>query len=76
MTESDLPYITPPPELPPETNENILPSPDVENPLPSHDPIEKIETGTFDCPICGKSFSTKANLDLHMATVHKKSKET
>ena len=74
MTESDLPYIKTPPELPSETNENISPSPDVENPLPSHDPIEIIETMTFNCPICGKSFNSKIELDLHIAIVHKQNR--
>ena len=67
MTEPDLPFVKPTPELPPETNENVSPSPDVKNPLPNHDPIEKIETDTFICPICGKPFQTKAALDLHLA---------
>jgi hypothetical protein len=70
MTESDLPFIKPGPEIPPETNEHILPSPDVKNPLPKHDPAEKLETEAFICPVCGKSFNNKADLDLHMATIH------
>ncbi len=41
MTEPDLPYPKPGPEIPPETNEVIPPSPDVKNPLPNHEPIEK-----------------------------------
>jgi len=68
MTESDLPYIKP--DLTPETNEAIPPSPDVKNPLPDHEPIEKVETEFFVCPVCGKSFSTKADLDLHMSKSH------
>ena len=76
MTETDLPYIIPPPELTPETDENISPSPDVKNPLPNHEAIENIRTGTFDCPLCGKSFYTKTDLDLHMITNHKQTKKT
>jgi len=70
MTESDLPYIKPEPEIPPETNEVIPPSPDVKNPLPNHEPIEKMEIDAFICPVCGKSFNTKDDLDLHMAKNH------
>jgi acyl-CoA synthetase (NDP forming) len=53
MTESDLPYIKPESEIPPEANEVVPPSPDVKNPLPYHDPIEKEETAAFICPVCG-----------------------
>ena len=56
MTEPDLPYVKPTPEIPPETNELIPPSPDVTNPLHKHEPIEKMETEDFICPICRKSF--------------------
>ena len=70
MTEPDLPYNRPGPEIPPETNELIPPSPDVKNPLPNHEPIEKMETEAFICPVCGKSFITKADLDLHMIKNH------
>ena len=70
MTEPDLPTIKPAPEIPPETNEVIPPSPDVKNPLPNHEPIEKIETEDFVCPVCGKTFSTKADFDLHMEKDH------
>ena len=76
MTETDLPYIKPPPEISPETDENLSPSPDVKNPLPNHEAIENIRTGTFDCQICGKSFYTKTDLDLHMITNHKQTKKT
>lgn len=75
MTESDLPYIKPESEIPPEANEVVPPSPDVKNPLPYHDPIEKEETAAFICPVCGKSFSTKADLDLHMAKNHGQTKK-
>jgi len=70
MTEPDLPYTNPAPEIPPETNEPIPPSPDVKNPLPNHEPLEKEETENFICPVCGKSFNTKADLDLHMEKDH------
>ena len=70
MTESDLPYIKPELEIPPEANEVVAPSPDVKNPLPDHEPLEKEETEAFICPVCGKSFSIKADLDLHMAKNH------
>jgi hypothetical protein len=70
MTEPDLPYIKPGPELPPETNEIIPPSPDVKNPLPKHEPIEKVENEAFVCPVCGKAFNIKADLDLHMQKSH------
>ncbi len=76
MTEPDLPYIKPPPELPPETKETMQPSPDVANPLPEHEPIEVVETDAFICPICGKSFKTKVDLDLHLAVDHKEAKKT
>jgi hypothetical protein len=70
MTESDLPYVKPVPEISPETNEVVPPLPDVKNPLPNHEPSEKEETEAFVCPVCGKSFSTKADLDLHMEKDH------
>ena len=75
MTESDLPYVKQPTEIPPETNELIPPSPDVKNPLPNHEPIEKEDTGAFICPVCGKSFITKADLDSHMEKNHKQIKK-
>jgi hypothetical protein len=70
MTEPDLPTIKPAPEIPPETNELISPSPDVKNKLPNHEPIEKEVTEDFICPVCGKFFNTKADLDLHMLKDH------
>lgn len=70
MTEPDLPYVKPGPEIPPETNDPIPPSSDVKNPLPPHEPIEKEETEAFICPVCGKSFNIKAYLDLHMEKSH------
>ena len=70
MTEPDLPYPKPAPEIPPETNEPIPPSPDVKNPLPNHEPLEKLENEDFVCPVCGKSFNTKGELDLHMEKSH------
>jgi Zinc finger, C2H2 type. len=70
MTEPDLPFVKPGPEIPPETNEHITPSPDVKNPLPNHEPTEKLETEAFICPVCGKPFNNKADLDLHMAKDH------
>jgi hypothetical protein len=76
MTEPDLPYITPQLELPPETKEAMQPSPDVANQLPNHEPIEKMETEPFVCPVCGKSFNTKLDLDLHLAMNHKQTKKT
>ena len=42
MAEPDLPSVKPEPEIPQEKNELIPPSPDVKNPLPNHEPIEKI----------------------------------
>jgi len=66
MTESDLPYIKPEPEIPPEANEVVPPSQDVKNPVPSHEPIETMEIGAFNCLVCGRSFIIKADLDLHM----------
>ena len=76
MTEQDLPYIIPVPEIPPETDEVLSPSPDVKNPLPNHEPIEKNETEAFDCPICGRPFKTKVDLELHILTEHKQPKRT
>ena len=76
MTEPDLPYVKPEPEIPPETNEVVPPSPDVKNPLPNHEPIEKMENEDFICPVCGESFSTKADLDLHIAKNHGQTKKT
>jgi hypothetical protein len=70
MTEPDLPSFKPELEIPPEKNGVIPPSPDVKNPLPDHEPIEKEETEDFICPICGKSFRTKADLDLHIEKDH------
>lgn len=76
MTEPDLPYIKPVPEIPPETDETLSPSPDVKNPLHNHEPIEKMDPGTLDCPICGRSFKTKVDLDLHIIMEHKQTKKT
>jgi hypothetical protein len=70
MTEPDFPYNKPGPEIPLETNKVIPPSPDVKNPLPNHEPIEKMETEAFVCLVCGKSFNTKADLDLHIEKDH------
>jgi hypothetical protein len=70
MTEPDLPFIKPGPEIPPETNELIPPTSDVKNPLPNHESAEKQETEEFICPVCGKPFNNKADLDLHMAKNH------
>jgi hypothetical protein len=75
MTESDLPYIKQPTDIPPETNELIPPSPDVKNPLPNHEPIDNSDAGDFICPICGKPFNTKPELDLHMAKKHEQTKK-
>jgi hypothetical protein len=71
MTEPDVPYAKPATDLSQETNEVTPPSPDVKNPLPDHDPLEKMELGAFICPVCGKSFTTKAELDLHLARNHR-----
>jgi hypothetical protein len=70
MTEPNVPYVKPEPEIPAETNGVVPPSPDVKNPLPNHEPLEKLETEDFICPVCGKSFNTKADLDLHMEKEH------
>jgi hypothetical protein len=75
MTEPDLPYIKPVPEIPPETDEALSPTSDVKNPLHNHEPIEKMETGALDCPICGRSFKTKVDLDLHIIMEHKQTKK-
>jgi uncharacterized Zn-finger protein len=75
MTESDLPYIKPELEIPPETNEVVPPSPDVKNPLPHHEPLEKEEIDAFICPFCGKSFSNKDTLDLHIGKNHRQPKK-
>jgi hypothetical protein len=75
MTESDLPYIKSVPE-PLETDEKLSPSPDVKNPLPNHESIEKNEPESFDCPICGRPFKTKVDLDLHIIKDHKQTKKT
>jgi hypothetical protein len=71
MAEPDVPYAKPATDLSQETNEVTPPSPDVKNPLPDHDPLEKLELGAFICPVCGKSFNTKADLDLHLARNHR-----
>ena len=70
MAEPDLPFIKPGPEVPPETNESLTPTRDVKNPLPNHEPIENVETEDLICPVCGKRFNNKADLDLHMAKDH------
>ena len=70
MTEPDLPSIKPEPEIAQKTNEVIPPTPDVENPLPNHEPLEKEEDEDFICPVCGKSFRTKVDLDLHIEKDH------
>jgi hypothetical protein len=75
MTESDLPFIKPGQEISSETDEIISPSSDVKTPLPNHEPIEKMEAGVFDCSICGQPFNTKADLELHLATIHRQTKK-
>ena len=75
MTESDLPFIKPTQEISSETDEIVSPSSDLKNPLPTDEPIEKMEAGVFDCSICGHPFNTKADLDLHMATIHRQTKK-
>jgi hypothetical protein len=75
MTESDLPYLKPEPVIPPEANEVAQPSPDIKNPLPNHDPIEKDETEVFICPVCRKSFNNQTDLDLHLTKNHWQTKK-
>ena len=75
MTESDLSFIKPAQEISSETDEIISSSSDVKNPLPNHEPIEKMEAGVFDCSICGQPFNTKADLELHLATIHRQTKK-
>jgi len=75
MTEPDLPFIKPGPEIPAEANELIPPSSEVKNPLPNHDPAEKLESEDFICSICGKPFNNKADLDVHMAKDHGNTKK-
>jgi len=70
MTEPDFPYKKPQPENPPEEND-IPTSPDIKNPKIEEQPIEQEEAGLFRCRICGRSFNTQAELDLHMGTSHK-----
>jgi Zinc finger, C2H2 type len=70
MAEPDLPPVEPLPEISQEINEVVPPSADVKNTLPNHEPIEEEETEAFICPVCGRSFSTKADLDLHMEKDH------
>jgi hypothetical protein len=75
MTEPDLPFIKPGPEIPPETDEHITPSPDVKNPLPEHEANEKLEPEDLICQFCGKTFINKADLDLHIAKDHANKKK-
>ncbi len=75
MTESDLPFIKPGPENSSEQYEVAPPSPDVENSLPDHEPIEKEDIEAFVCPICRKSFNTKDELDLHITKNHGQKRE-
>jgi len=75
MTEPDLPFIKQEPENNPESNEVAPPSPDVKNTLPDHEPLENVDMETFICPVCGKPFNTKAELDLHIAKNHGQTRE-
>jgi hypothetical protein len=70
MTEPDLLFIKPGPEIPAEANELIPPSSDVKNHLPNHDTAVKLESEDFICSVFGKPFSNRADLDLHMAKDH------
>ena len=45
------------------------------NPSTTFVVIDEVETDTFICPICGKSFKTKVDLDLHIAANHKQTKK-
>ncbi len=79
MTEPDFPYKKPPENLP-ERGEAIPPSPDIVKPKPERQPIKENEarkkgTGIFTCSICGKTFNTQSELDLHTATAHKTAKK-
>jgi len=67
MTEPDFPYKKPRPENPPDI---IPPSPDIEKPKPERQPPRK-KGRVFTCRICGRTFITQAELDLHMGTSHK-----
>ncbi len=74
MTEPDFPYKKPPPENPPERGV-IPPSPDIAKHKPEEQPLRgnrnrAKQTGIFTCSICGKSFNTQSELELHTATAH------
>ena len=70
MTEPDFPYKKPQPENPPEENDTPA-SPDIKNPKFEEQPVEEEEAGLFRCRICGRAFTTQAELDLHMGTAHR-----
>ncbi len=80
MTEPDFPYKKPPPENPPERGDVKPPSPDITKLKSEGKPIKGNEgeakgAGIFTCSICGKSFNTQSELDLHTATAHKTAKK-
>jgi len=72
MTEPDFPYKKPQPENPPEKEGEIPPSPDIKKkPKPENQLPKNKSAGVFTCRICGRSFNTQGELDLHMGTSHK-----
>jgi hypothetical protein len=65
MIESDFPTLNQCRKFLQKQMKLFPPSPDVKNQLPDHEPIEKEKKEVFICPVCRKSFSIKADLDLH-----------
>jgi hypothetical protein len=53
----------------------VSPSPDVKNPIPNHEPIEKMETGALDVQSVEDLSKPKFDLDLHIITEHKQTKK-
>lgn len=80
MTEPDFPYKKPPPENPAVREKGTQSSPDVTEPKIEEESTKgnegKVkEAGTFTCSVCGKSFNTQSELDLHTSTAHKTAKK-
>lgn len=79
MTEAGVPYKKRPRE--PKKDVKIPPPPDIPSPtpeIPPHGPIPGeppagSQKQIYVCPICGMTFNSKEELQLHMANNHPRS---
>ncbi|MBE3116427.1 C2H2-type zinc finger protein [Candidatus Bathyarchaeota archaeon] len=77
MTEPDFPYSKKPNE--PQSDEAIIPPPPDYPPSPpgppSPPPMASNAPRKFTCGACGKTFTTKEELMMHMETAHQSPKK-